>query len=192
MYLAAVNLISELGSSAASSRCLPPIFHFYYKTLLIFVAPVSPRALPMDLVSPLRQPHSQVLPLSQRTDQFLRKNGSIGALKIPIPIVSSPESTELWTECEKLFLSCLRTGDDKGAFLCLEKLIERFGASNEKIMGLRGLYQEAVAEDEAALRKILREYDDILAEDPTNTVCPPTRLYSPIILRCALLITRFL
>ena len=74
-------------------------------------------------------------------------------------------------EHEKLLVSCLRTGDDKGAFLCLERLIGRFGATNERVMGLRGLYQEALAEDETALRQVLREYDDVLAGDVTNTVC---------------------
>lgn len=38
-------------------------------------------------------------------------------------------------------------------------------------MGLRGLYQEAVADDQLALEKILAEYNDVLAEDPANTVC---------------------
>lgn len=71
---------------------------------------------------------------------------------------------------EKLLLSCLRTGDDKAAHSCLEKLIDRFGVKNERVMGLRGLYQEAVATDHAALEKILKEYNDVIAEDPVNTV----------------------
>lgn len=71
---------------------------------------------------------------------------------------------------EQLFLSCLQTGDDKSAHLCLERLIDRFGVTNERVMGLRGLYQEAVAEDDAALEKVLQEYDGALAEDPINTV----------------------
>lgn len=77
---------------------------------------------------------------------------------------------------EKLLLSCLRTGDDKAAHLCIEKLIDRFGATNERVMGLRGLYQEAVAKDDAALEGILNEYDEVLAEDPVNTVRPHNRL----------------
>ena len=71
---------------------------------------------------------------------------------------------------EKLFLSCLRTGDDKAAFNCLEKLISRFGATNERVMGLRGLYQEAVAKDDAALERVLQEYDEVLADNTVNTV----------------------
>ncbi|KAI4127687.1 MAG: hypothetical protein LQ347_004496 [Umbilicaria vellea] len=88
---------------------------------------------------------------------------------IPIPLLSSLESTDLWAMYEQLFLSCLQTGDDKSAHLCLERLIDRFGATNEREMGLRGLYQEAVAVDDAALDKVLQEYDDALAEDPINT-----------------------
>ncbi len=37
-------------------------------------------------------------------------------------------------------------------------------------MSLRGLYQEAVAEDDAALTHILNDYENVLAEDPANTV----------------------
>lgn len=79
---------------------------------------------------------------------------------------------------EKLFLSCLRTGDDKAAFDCLEKLMGRFGATNERIMGLRGLYQEAVAEDDEALKRVLQEYDEVLAEDTVNTVGVPEHFAS--------------
>lgn len=81
---------------------------------------------------------------------------------------------------EKLFLSCLRTGDDKAAFNCLEKLMGRFGATNERIMGLRGLYQEAVAEDDEALKRVLQEYDEVLAEDAVNTVGVPEHFASYI------------
>ncbi|KAL9131870.1 MAG: hypothetical protein Q9217_000316 [Psora testacea] len=130
----------------------------------------------MDSISPLRQHPSQALNLSRHTAHFLRKNKAVGASKIPIPLWSSPESSELWMQYEKLMLSCLRTCDDKGAFLCLERLIRRFGATNEKVMGLRGLYQEAVAEDEAALVRILREYEAVLAEDPVNAPIAKRRI----------------
>lgn len=118
---------------------------------------------------PLSQGNPEALSLSQQTAQHLQKY-TPSRLPIPIPFLSSPESTELWASYEKLLLSCLRTGDDRGAHLCLEKLIERFGATNERVMGLRGLYQEAVAKDNAALEKILREYDEVLEGDSANTV----------------------
>lgn len=42
-------------------------------------------------------------------------------------------------------------------------------------MGLRGLYQEAVAQDRSTLEGILIKYDEVLAEDPGNTVCVVVR-----------------
>lgn len=71
-------------------------------------------------------------------------------------------------------MSCLRTGDEQSAHLCLERLIERFGAENERIMALRGLYQEAIAQDDAALKEVLGEYETILAKDPSNIVITAT------------------
>lgn len=122
----------------------------------------------MALVSVLKQPHFQALDLSQQASHFLR--GRSGNLKSSIGLIPPLESADHWIEYERIFLSCLRTGDDKGAFMCLDRLIDRFGATNEKVMGLRGLYQEAVAEDEAGLKRILQEYNEILAENPANIV----------------------
>ena len=119
--------------------------------------------------SPLNQGHGEALSLSQQTTNYLQKYSS-STLPIPIPFLSSPESVELWASYEKLLLSCLRTGDDKSAHMCLEKLIQRFGADNERVMGLRGLYQEAIADGDAALEKILQEYNQVLDGDPANTV----------------------
>ncbi|KAL9020208.1 MAG: hypothetical protein Q9185_002491 [Variospora sp. 1 TL-2023] len=68
-----------------------------------------------------------------------------------------------------MLYSCLRTGDDKTAHYFLQKLALRFGKNDERVMGLRGLYQEAMAEDSSALLQMLREYDEVLVEDPTNT-----------------------
>jgi hypothetical protein len=67
-------------------------------------------------------------------------------------------------------LSCLRTGDEQSAHLCLERLTERFGADNERLMALRGLFQEAIAKDDAELKQVLEEYDRILTDDPSNMV----------------------
>lgn len=71
---------------------------------------------------------------------------------------------------ENLMLSCLRTGDEQSASLCLERLTERFGSDNERVMALRGLFQEAIANDDAALKQVLKEYDNILTKDPSNMV----------------------
>lgn len=120
--------------------------------------------------SPLRLSNSEALNLSQQVDQYLQTSLSSNT-PIPIPFVLYAESPQSWHTYERLLISCLRTGNDKAAHQCLEKLIERFGASNERVMGLRGLYQEAVAQDRPTLESILTKYDDVLAEDPGNTVC---------------------
>jgi ER membrane protein complex subunit 2 len=67
-------------------------------------------------------------------------------------------------------LSCLRTGDEQSAGVCLERLTERFGAENERLMALRGLFQEAIAKDDATLKQVLEEYETILTKDPSNMV----------------------
>ena len=118
----------------------------------------------------LRQSNLEALNLSQQTARYLHKHASTGTLTMPIPFLSHSESTDVWLMYEKLFLSCLCTGDDKAAFNCLEKLIDRFGPTNERVMGLRGLYQEAVAKDDTALERVLQEYNEVLAEDSLNSV----------------------
>lgn len=125
----------------------------------------------MVLASVLRSPPSEASDFSRQTGIYLRRNASAGTTTIPIPFFSSAESVGLWVEYEKHLLSCLHTGNDKAAHLCLERLVQRFGATNERVMGLHGLYQEAVAQDDAALTRVLQGYDEVLAEDPTNTVC---------------------
>ena len=119
--------------------------------------------------SATQQPHSDVLRLSQKAPQYLEKQAVDGSA-ILLPFISAPKSSEVWNTYEQLLISCLRTGDDQSAHMCLERLIKRFGATNERVMGLRGLYQEAVAEDDAALENILKEYENALVEDPANTV----------------------
>ena len=109
------------------------------------------------------------LHVSQQAPLLLQKQSSTLAA-IPVFSHSSKETPETWNLYEDLFLSCLQTGDDKSAHLCLERLTDRFGLSNERLMSLRGLYREAVAEDDAALAQILKDYEDLLAEDPANSV----------------------
>lgn len=67
-------------------------------------------------------------------------------------------------------MSCLRTGDERSAHECLERLVKRFGEDNERIMAFTGLLKEAEASDDTALAKVLKEYDDILAGNNTNIV----------------------
>lgn len=82
----------------------------------------------------------------------------------------SSETADYYARLEQLLLACLRTGDDQSAHTCLNRLSLRFGPSNERIMGLRGLYEEATAKDQSALEKCLQEYDNTLSQSPVNVV----------------------
>lgn len=118
--------------------------------------------------SPLRQTYSEALVSSQQASGYIASNRSITGLA-SFPLFTH-ESYEQWTTYENMLYSCLRTGDDKAAHYFLQKLALRFGKNDERVMGLRGLYQEAMAEDSSALLQMLREYDEVLVKDPTNTV----------------------
>ncbi|KAL8962707.1 MAG: hypothetical protein Q9193_000925 [Seirophora villosa] len=118
--------------------------------------------------SPTRQTCSEALVSSQQASASIESNGMITHLA-SFPMFTH-ESPEQWTTYENMLYSCLRTGDDKAAHFFLQKLALRFGKNDERVMGLRGLYQEAMAEDSSALLQMSREYDEILVEDPTNTV----------------------
>ena len=89
----------------------------------------------------------------------------------PLTLLEKPETPATWTDYERLFQACLRAGDDKSAHLCLERLTLRFGASDRKVMGLRGMYQEAVASSTTDLEEVLQSYEKILRDDPMNIVC---------------------
>ncbi|KAF3481731.1 tetratricopeptide repeat protein 35 [Arthroderma uncinatum] len=107
------------------------------------------------------------LRLSQKAPSFLQSQPSRFP-SFPFSIFSQKESPELWMNYEQLLAACLRTGDDKSARECLDRLSSRFGEQNERVMGLRGLYDEATAADEAALKQVLSKYDAILQENPVN------------------------
>ncbi|KAH8698250.1 hypothetical protein BGW36DRAFT_142381 [Talaromyces proteolyticus] len=105
---------------------------------------------------------SSALHVTQRTPALFENAYSP---RVPFTVKESPDQ---WATYEHHLLVCLRTGDDKSAHLCLDRLTERFGPANERIMGLRGLYQEATAKDNPTLQTILGEYDTILQDNPVN------------------------
>jgi hypothetical protein len=110
------------------------------------------------------------LQLSQSAPSVLQSTpSSIGSYSVS-SLWTAPETADLWTTYEHLMLSCLRTGDEESAHLCLKRLTERFGDDNARVMALRGLFQEAVAKDDAALKEVLGEYERILTDDPSNMV----------------------
>lgn len=107
--------------------------------------------------SPLRLPQTSLY-LSQQAPAFLTSPES------------SKDTQETWLVYEQLLLSCLRTGNDASARLCLQRLSDRFGADSPRISALAGLYDEATARDREELEKVCSRYEDMLKEDPTNMV----------------------
>lgn len=112
----------------------------------------------------------QALELSQRAPHILQTSPSIISSSALASVFSAPESTELWLTYENLLLSCLRTGDERSAHECLDRLVKRFGADNERIMAFIGLVKEAEATSDAELGLVLKEYDEILSQSNTNIV----------------------
>ncbi|RJE18886.1 hypothetical protein PHISCL_08778 [Aspergillus sclerotialis] len=96
-------------------------------------------------------------------DRRLTSKSSVQPLTIP-----GCEHLEEQETVEKLFVACLQTGDDKSALLCFEHLTQCFGLSNERVTGLRGLYEEAIAEDDTGLENCLQKYNKLLQENPVN------------------------
>lgn len=94
------------------------------------------------------------------------------ASKSIVPPLTAPgcEHLEEQETIEQLFIACLQTGDDKSALLCFEHLTQCFGLSNERVSGLHGLYEEAVAEGDTGLESCLQKYNKILQENPVNVV----------------------
>ena len=99
---------------------------------------------------------STALQLSQQAPAILRSAPS-SITSYPVSwLWATAESPELWTAYENLMISCLRTGDEQSAHLCLQRLTERFGAENERLMALRGLFQEATATDDGSSSRYWR------------------------------------
>jgi hypothetical protein len=115
--------------------------------------------------------HADVLQLAQQAPSILRKNPKAVSSSPLSFLFSSPETVELWTIYENLLLSCLRTGNDEAAHQCVERLVTRFGNTNERVLALTGLVKEAKAGTHTELENVLKEYNDILKENPTNIVC---------------------
>lgn len=110
-----------------------------------------------DLISALR--------LSQQAPTILRHDLGSGTKSL-----SAPDTAEEYGRIERLFMACLRTGDDESAEACLNRLTRRFGPANERVMGLRGLYEEAIAKDHSALEECLQGYEKTLSDNPVNVV----------------------
>ncbi|KAI5306919.1 hypothetical protein KEM56_006437 [Ascosphaera pollenicola] len=115
------------------------------------------------------------LKLSSQAPAFLKSQPS-KAPSFPSSLFLKPETPELWLSYEKLFLACLRTGDDASAKECLRRLTDRFGANNHRILGLHGLYEEATAKNKGDLERILKAYEDALEKNPVNVPIAKRRI----------------
>lgn len=123
-----------------------------------------------DLVNPPPHlPPPAVLQLSQSAPHLLSKSPT-SSLPYPLSILFSAETPDSWAAHENLLKACLRTGDDSSARQCLDRLVDRFGADNERVLALQGLYAEATAKDQAELNKVLGGYEAKIKEDPTSFV----------------------
>lgn len=106
--------------------------------------------------------------LAQKAPLILKRQSSSVETVAP----SSVRGIENYGVVEQLLFSCLQSGDDKSALLCTEQLAARFGMTDERIIGLRGMYEEAVAENPTRLEECLQTYDLALSENPVNLVRP--------------------
>lgn len=119
------------------------------------------------LTPPARIPPQTALQLSQKAPLIL-SSAPTSSLPWPLSLLFSRETPETWAIHENLLLAALRTGDDASARQILDRLTTRFGADNERMIALKGVYDEALAKDDKDLEKIFNGYEKVLKEDPTN------------------------
>jgi tetratricopeptide (TPR) repeat protein len=112
---------------------------------------------------PLRSPSSS-LHLAQYAPIFLSSSEA------------AKDTQETWFVYEQLLLASLRSEDDHSARLCLQRLGDRFGADSPRVRALTGLFDEATATSRTALEDILKRYNAILRDDPTNTPIEKRRI----------------
>lgn len=117
--------------------------------------------------------NTEALKLAQLAPEVLKSNPKVFSASPLGALFSASETGDVWTIYENLLLACLRTGDDRAASECLERIVIRFGATDERVMALEGLTKEAKALNNNDLDKILKEYDAILKENDANVVSEP-------------------
>lgn len=127
----------------------------------------------------LTQPQGQLssadaLRLAQQAPAILRKNPKAVSASPLSSLFSATETADLWVIYENLLVSCLHTGDIDSALECLDRLTRRFGDTNERIIALKGLAKEAMAENDGELRTVLKEYEELLEQNPANIVSSST------------------
>jgi ER membrane protein complex subunit 2 len=132
----------------------------------------------VDLAYPPPNPSPEIaLSISQLAPKFL-KNAPKPA-SWPWSLLSSDPPAETWASLETLYIQCLRTGDDKSAKEILDRLIARFSDKNERVMAYQGMWEEAMAQNEKDLNRVLQIYEKILESDPSNFVGVSSKLLIP-------------
>jgi hypothetical protein len=127
--------------------------------------------------------HATALEISQVAPKFVKRWTKPAPW--PLSLFSRDATPEIWASYETLYLECLRTGDDKSARQILDKLVERFGDKNERVMAYQGMWEEATARTEKDLVRALQTYEEILQKNPANMVC-----FVPLIIGTHDLLTR--
>jgi hypothetical protein len=123
----------------------------------------------IDLAYPAPNPSPETaVRISQQAPQYLKSSSF--SLPWPLSLLQGDLTSEQWSEYETLYMQCLRTGDNKSAREILDKLVDRFGDNNERIMAFQGMWEEAMAENEKDLINVLKIYGEILGKDPTIIV----------------------
>lgn len=125
------------------------------------------------MVAKLNRPQGELTPedalrLSQQGPSILKSNPKAFSSTPLISLFSASETPEIWIIYENLILSCCRSGDTESAHQCLERLVIRFGDDNERVMALKGLVKESIADNQGEWTQLLMEYDSILGPDATN------------------------
>lgn len=114
--------------------------------------------------------HAEIEDLAKQVPAILSSNPKDFSTSPLSFLFSAAETADLWTIYENLLLVCLRTGNDHAAHQCIERLVLRFGDTNERVMAFKGLLKEAQTNSDAEVAAVLKEYEEILAENSSNIV----------------------
>lgn len=113
---------------------------------------------------------AEALKLAQQAPEILRKNPKAFSASPLSSLFSTRETADTWTIYENLMIACLQTGDDEAANECLERIVNRFGDSHDRVLALKGLVKEATASNNSELEKILEEYEALLQQNDASIV----------------------
>lgn len=124
----------------------------------------------IDIAHPPRNPPPEVSVLISQHAAKLLAGANRRKVPWPLSLFTRDKPAETWTQYEHVYMACLRTRDDENARRLLDVLEERFGVKNERVMAYKGMFNEAMAESDKDLFKVLKDYGEILEKDPINMV----------------------